>query len=192
MWTLTQSDACCSCLFRSSPTPKAPWVWAAPSLRVVWASSAACHPATYPCTSTTPRSPTLDATSVRLSSPTTLTSPPSSTWTWRVQHAHPRESDEASPRLTEPFCPQFLLLLLAVLCRGSQRWRETWPWAAHPAMEPRCPPTAGRGLLPRLRSSSHPASVRTPSPSHQRTSSRQKWRTKGCKKYLYGNKTQRH
>ena len=89
MWSLSQRGACFPRLCRSSPTPKAPWAWAAPSLKTVWALSAACHRATSLCTSTTPRSPTPDATSVRLSSLTSPTSPPSSTSTWRVEGPQP-------------------------------------------------------------------------------------------------------
>lgn len=86
-WSLIQNVACLSCLSRSSPTPKGPWAWAAPSLKAGWASSAACRHLTSPCTSTTPRSLTLDATSARSSSLKTLTSPPSSVSTWRVTHS---------------------------------------------------------------------------------------------------------
>lgn len=38
-----------------------------------------------------------------------------------IAHTRPHGSTEASSRLTQTFLPQFLLLLLGVLCRGSRR-----------------------------------------------------------------------
>lgn len=73
-------------LSRSSPTPKAPWVWAAPSLGAALVSPPTCPHARCRCTSTTPRSPTQDATSARSSFLIILASPLSSVWTWRVRN----------------------------------------------------------------------------------------------------------
>ena len=73
-------------LSRLSPTPKTPWAWAAPSLRVALVSSAACPHVTCRCTSTTPRSLTRGATSVRSSFLEILASLLSSVWTWRVRN----------------------------------------------------------------------------------------------------------
>ncbi len=74
------------CLSRSSPTPKAPWVWAAPSLRAALVSLPPCPQGRCHCTSTTPRSLTQDATSARSSFLIILASQTSSVWTWKVRN----------------------------------------------------------------------------------------------------------
>lgn len=54
---------------------------------------------------------------------------------------------------------QFLLLFLSALCQGSQCWKETWLWAAPPALGSPFLCTGGRRPVPPLRSSSRPCSV---------------------------------
>lgn len=139
---------------RSSPTPRAQWMWAAHSFKAGSASRIQTLLPTYHCTSTTRRSRIRETTSVRSSSPTVLAWPNSSVWKWKVQPT----TVISQPRRHDSYCsapvPQSLLLFRRVLCRGSLWPRGMWVWAARPAPGSPFLCTSGRKPVPPQRSSS--------------------------------------